>query len=211
VPADGLVTVPGLPVRVAIPRAAALGDDGAALRAVVLRTMAETLYIQGPRAFRVSDAAEREPSLLSSQWALEGTLRWLTADRHEALRLPRLVLAVATLLLALLSLLLYEGPAKLLGTGASFVAGAILAGAAALAAVAVTLLIFGGDDVADAIVRRVVRDLALTVGVVAAIAGAFGIILTVLGMVVRRLDRTREDAWRPEPAPEGRPGRRGGG
>lgn len=193
-PADGRMTVPGLPMRVELTRTEALSEDPAALRALVLTRMSETLYRQGVDAFRAPDAPPRTPSLLSSQWALRGTLNALTAERHAALRTPRLVAAALTLVLAALTIWLQEGPARLLAPGASVIIGALLAGLAALAARLFVFLFFGSEDVVDGVVRMVVRDAAMTVLFAAGPFLAFGVAVTGLGLLARRWDQA-------EPAP----------
>lgn len=200
VPAEGQVTVPGLPVQVNLTRDEALTDDPTALRRTVLTHMSDTLYRDGSTAFRLPDAPETEPSLLSSQWALRGALTWLTAERHDALRIPRLAMIGATLILAALTLWLLEGPSRLLGPGASLIAGGVLAALMAGGAWATGLLFFGSGDVVDDVVRRVVRDGAMTVLIVAALFGGLGVVITVFGMVARRYDEMAPPASR-EPDP----------
>lgn len=193
-PSGGELTVPGLPVPVTLGKDEALSGDSAALRPLILMRMSTTAYRQGSAAFRAPDAKPSSPALFSSQWTLQRTLNLLTADQHRSLKTPRLFAALLTLLLAGLTIALLEGPAKLLGPGASVVAGAVLAAAAAAAARLLGLLFFGGQDVVDGVVRRVLRDGANTVLVVAVVFAAFGLALTALGMLVRRLDQA-------EPAP----------
>lgn len=199
-PQGGALSVPGLPVPVSLSKDEALSGDAATLRPLILTRMSTILYRDGSAAFRAPDAKAPSPSLFGSQWTLQHTLDLLTADQHQALRTPRVIAALLTLLLAGLTIALLEGPAKLLGPGASVVAGAVLAAVAAGVMRLIGLLFFGGQDVVDSVVRRVLRDGANTVLVVALVFAAFGLALTALGVVVRRLDQA-------EPAPFGGRGR----
>ncbi len=203
-PEGGTVVVPGLPIRVEIPREQALNAEPAALRAAALTSMSETLYRQGATAFRAPDAAAPEPSILSSQWALRGTLNILTAERHATYTNARLIAGIVTLLLAGLTIVLQEGPARLLGPGASVLAGALVAAFAALGAWVLAFLFFGGEDVVDDIARRVARDAAVTVALVAAIFAVLGLLVTALGLLARRLDQVEPLPPPARPRPNGR-------
>jgi hypothetical protein len=200
-PEDGAVVVPGLPIHVEIPRGLALTAEPAALRMAVLTRMSDTLYREGAIAFRAPDAAAPEPPILSSQWALQSTLDLLTAQRHQSLRTPRLAALILTLALAALTIVLHEGPARLLGPGAALIAGALIAAFLALAWWALAFLFFGGEDVVDDIVRRVARDSAVTVALVAAAFAVFGLLVTLLGLLARRLDQIEPPAPAPAPPP----------
>ena len=173
VPSDGSVTVPGLPVLVEVGRQEALTASTEQLRALVLDRMAVMLYNQGAPAFRAQDAATREPSLFGSQWALQQTLNALTADRHDAFRIPRLVLIGLTILLGMLAIWLNEGPSRLISPGVSIVVGAVLAALAALVIWLGSRVIFGASNAADEIVRLVARDSAATIAVSAGVYGRF--------------------------------------
>jgi hypothetical protein len=186
-PEEGVV-VPGLPLRVEITPEQALNAEPAALRTVVLTRMSDALYQEGATAFRAPDALAPEPSLLSSQWALQTTLGLLTAERHASLRMPRMIAGILTLVLAGLTILLQEGPARLLSPGVGVLAGSIIAALMALGWWAVAFLLFSGEDVVDDVVRRVARDSAVTVALVAAFFAVLGLLVTLLGLLARRLD-----------------------
>ena len=187
-PPGGRVTVPGLPVPVQVTREEAESDP-AVVRAVVLRRMSEAVYQRGADAFRAPDVQAPAPTLLTSRWALERTLNFLTADRHRSWRIPRLAAAVATLTLGVLAVWLLEGPARLSGPGMSVIAGSVIGGLVALAIRGFALVFYGEDEVGDAIVRLVARDISTTMLVVAGTFLVFGVILTVLGALARRWDQ----------------------
>ncbi|MGH2604602.1 MAG: hypothetical protein ACRDJ9_35085, partial [Dehalococcoidia bacterium] len=206
-PPDGSVTVPGLPVPVQVTRDQAESDP-AQLRTIVLRRMSDAVYEQGASAFRTPDVAASGPTLLSSQWALQRTLNTLTIEYHDSLRIPRIVAGVATVLLFVLTVLLLEGPTRLIGPGVSVIAGSVLGGLGALGIRAVALLFYGEDDVSDAIIRLVARDISNTILVVAGAFLVFGVVLTALGMLTRRWDQPEPMPVQPR-APRARPGQRG--
>lgn len=188
VPADGSVPVRGLPIAVEVSGEEATAD-ATTLRGVVLRRMAERVYTDGAEAFRAPDATAASPSLLSSQWTLQRTLNFLTAGNHDRLRTPRLAGIALTLVLSVLTLLLLEGPNRLIGPGVSLVTGGVVAGLAALVGWGIVLLLFGSDTVVDGVVRRVARDTSVTILVVAGAFGVLGLVLTVLGVAARRIDQ----------------------
>jgi len=196
-PPDGRVPVPGLPVRVEVPREDALNADPSRLRAIVLHRMVETLYQQGAGAFRAEDARAPSPSIFSSQWALQRTLNFLTTARHDSLDTQRLVVALAALVLVALTIWLHEGPSRLVGPGVSIVVGSLLAGGGALVAWLGTRLVFGGDNAVDDIVRIVVRDSAFTIAVVCATFAGFGIAILVMGLIIGRADQAAGDGGDP--------------
>lgn len=188
VPADAAVPVRGLPIPIEVSGEEA-GSDATTLRGIVLRRMAERVYTDGAEAFRAPDATAASPGLLSSQWTLQRTLNFLTAGSHDRLRLPRLGAIGATLLLAVLTLLLLEGPNRLIGPGVSLVTGGVLAALAGLVVWGGVLLLFGSETVVDGVVRRVARDTSVTILVVAGAFGALGLVLTALGVAARRVDQ----------------------
>lgn len=206
-PPDGRVTVPGLPVPVQVTRDEAESDP-AALRATVLRRMSESVYQQGPQAFRAPGSRAPDPTILSSQWALQRTLDSLTAGRHDALRFPRLAAIALTVLLAVLTIWLMEGPARLTGPGVSIIAGSILGGLFALGMRVFAILFYGEDEVGDAIVRLVARDTSTTLLYVAGSFLVFGVIVTVLGALARRWDQA-QPSLAPVDRREALPRRRG--
>ena len=207
-PPDGRVTVPGLPIPVQVTREEAESDP-AALRAVVLRRMAEAAYVEGPAAFRAEGGTTPAPTILTSQWALQQALGFLTAGRHDAFALPRLAAIVATLTLAALAVWLFEGPARLSGPGVSLIAGSVIGAFVALLIRGVAIALYGEDEVGDAIVRLVARDTSMTMLYVALTFLAFGIIVSIVGAMARRWDQAQ-----PAMTPQGRvqpwwPDRRG--
>lgn len=205
-----MVAVPGLPLSVEVTRDEALNADTAALRATVLARMSDRLYRSGASAFRAPGASEGSPSLLGTQWVLQGTLNLLTERRHNALRLPHLAAIGVTALLALAALWLNEGPARLTGPGVSLVAGAAFAALVTGGAWGMTYVLFSSGDVVDTLVRRVARDSSTTVLLVALTFATLGVIVTGLGLLARRLDS--DPAYYPPPAADQRRvGPKGGG
>lgn len=200
--------VPGLPLPVEVTRDQALNADTATLRTAVLARMSDQLYQSGASAFRAAGASAGSPSLLGSQWVLQGTLNLLTERRHEALRLPHLAAIGVAALLALAALWLNEGPARLIGPGVSLVAGAAFAALVTGGAWGLTYLLFSSGDVVDTLVRRVARDSSITVLLVALTFAALGVIVTGLGLLARRLDN--EPVY-PSPVADRRVGPKGGG
>jgi hypothetical protein len=208
-PPDGRVTVPGLPIPVQVTREEAESDPSA-LRAVVLRRMAEAIYQQGTDAFQAEGGRAPGPTILSSQWALQQALNFLTESRHDSLAVPRLALIVATLVLAVLAVWLFEGPARLSGPGISMIAGSIIGAVVALVIRGSAIAFYGEDEVADAIVRLVARDTSMTMLYVALTFLAFGIIVAVVGALARRWDQAQPTATAPAARGTPRPtGRRG--
>jgi hypothetical protein len=189
-PPDGLVTVPGLPIAVQVTRVEAESEPDA-LRATVLRRMSDAVYADGTDAFRAPDAEQPTPTILTSQWALQRALNFLTASQHQSLEVPRLIAGIATLLLAVLTIWLLEGPARLSGPGLSAVIGSVLGGGFALAIWAAATLFYGQDAVGDQIVRTVARDTAVTLLIVAGAFFTFGAVVAVMGAVAARLDQAQ--------------------
>jgi hypothetical protein len=208
-PPDGRVTVPGLPIAVQVTREEAEGDPDA-LRSVVLRRMSDAVYEQGAAAFRAPGAEPPSPTILTSQWAVQRSFDFLTADQHASLRMPRLIALIATLVLAVLTIWLLEGPARLSGPGVSVIVGSVIGALFALGMRLVANLFYGEETVGDEIVRLVARGASTTVLVVAGTFFVFGVVLAVLGALAGRWDQAQ-----PETAPVGRgesrrvPGRRG--
>jgi hypothetical protein len=114
-----------------------------------------------------------------------------TATRHDALRLPRIVAAAATVALGLLAIWLFEGPARLTGPGVSVIAGSVIGGATALAIRGVALVLYGEDEVADAIVRDIAAAISMTMLLVALTFLAFGVIVTLVGVFAGRIDQAQ--------------------
>jgi hypothetical protein len=198
-PPDGRVTVPGLPIPVQVTREEAESDP-AALRAVVLQRMAEAIYQRGTDAFQAEGGRTPAPTILSSQWALQQALNFLTKERHDSLAVPWLALIVTTVVLAGLAVWLFEGPARLSGPGISVITGSIIGAVVALLIRGSAIAFYGEDEVADSIVRLVARDTSMTMLVVALTFLAFGIIVTIVGALARRWDQAQPGA----PAPVGR-------
>ncbi|MGE3600639.1 MAG: hypothetical protein AB7N70_34365 [Dehalococcoidia bacterium] len=194
-PPDGPVAVPGLPIGVEVTRAEAEMEPDA-LRETVLQRMSDAVYERGTEAFRVPGSDPPSPTILTSQWALERALDFLTADQHAAFRLPRLIAAIATLILAVLTIWLLEGPARLTGPGVSVMMGSAIGAAFALGMRLAATVFYGEDAVGDAIVRLVTRDTSTTILIVAGAFFVFGAILTIMGVVAARLDQAQ-----PEMAP----------
>jgi hypothetical protein len=206
-PPDGSVGVPGLPIPVQVTRDEAESDP-AQLRVLVLRRMSDAVHQQGASAFRTPGVAASEPTLLSSQWALQRAINTLTAEYHDSLRIPRIVAGVATLLLFVVTVLLLEGPARLIGPGVSVIAGSVFGGLGGLSIRVVALLFYGEDDVSDAVIRLVARDISNTILFVAGTFLVFGVVLTVLGVLARRWDQPEPMPVQPR-APRARPGQGG--
>jgi len=189
-PQDGSVTMPGLPVAVTVTRREAEADP-TTLRTTLLQRMSAALYEQGASAFLAPGATAPSPTLLSSRWALQRSLEFLTAEQHDTLRLPRLIAAVATLVLAVLTIWLLEGPSRLSGPGVSLIVGSVIGGLFAGGIRLGALAFYGSDTVADSIVRLVARDTANTLFYVAGAFFVFGLVLTLLGRLAGRLDRAQ--------------------
>lgn len=185
---DESIPVPGLPLRVAVPRQAAAAG-GEELRRATVDAMTRTVYAEGQAAFRVPDApAEGALALFSSQWAVRRTLDTLTRGAHQKLVWMRTALAVALVALLVLLALQVDGPRRLLAVGSALAMGAALAAAGALLArLAVWLFTSGDGGVAGAVVAGTARDLAMTVAVTAAIAVIAGLALAACGTAVSRV------------------------
>lgn len=208
-PPDGSVAVPGLPVVVEVTREEAESDPEV-LRATVLRRMSDAVYEQGTDAFRAPGAESPSPTILTSQWAVQRSLDFLTADRHESLRLPRLVALIATLVLAVLTVWLLEGPARLSGPGVSVIAGSVIGAVFALGMRLAARVFYGEDTVGDEIVRLVARDASTTVLIVAGSFFVFGVLVALMGALAGRWDQSQPDRAAVERAqPRRQPGRRG--
>ena len=208
-PPDGTVAVPGLPIAVEVTRDEATMEPDA-LRTLVLQRMSGAVYERGTEAFRAPGVAPPSPTILTSQWALERSLDFITANQHASFRLPRLIAAVATLILAILTIWLLEGPARLTGPGVSVMVGSAIGGAFALGMRLASVVFYGEDAVGDAIVRLVARDTSTTILVVAGAFFFFGAILTIMGVIAARLDQAQpEMAPRERAAPRRMPGGRG--
>lgn len=189
-PTDRPATVPGLPIAVEVSRDESVMEPDA-LRALVLQRMSDAAYERGTEAFRAPGAASPSPTILTSQWALARSLDFITAEQHAAFRLPRLIAAVATLVLAILTIWLLEGPARLTGPGVSMMVGSAIGAAFALGMRLASVVFYGEDAVGDAIVRLVARDTSTTILIVAGAFFFFGAILTIMGVVAARLDQAQ--------------------
>ncbi len=207
-PADGRVTVPGLPIAVEVTREETESEPDA-LRATVLHRMSDAMYDQGTNAFLAPGSSPPSPTILTSQWAVERSLVFLTADQHASLRLPRLIAAIATLVLAVLTVWLLEGPGRLTGPGVSVMAGSAIGALFAVGMRVASIVFYGEDAVGDAIVRMVARDTSTTILVVAGAFFVFGAVLTAMGVVAGRLDQAQPDMASRQRAPRRMPGERG--
>lgn len=201
--ADASVPVPGLPMTIAVPRQSA-AQGGDTLREAALDGLVGRVYAQGHAAFRAPDATEHSsPALFSSQWALWRTLGLLTGPSHHRLTLAALGLAVLALVSAALLALRVDSERRGVAAGSAVAAGALLAALGALLARLVVWL-FASDpsDIASTVVGRAAHDLTMTVVVTAAVAGAGGILLAVVGAITARMFAApvRPHASQPQPA-----------
>ncbi len=190
----GPVPVPGLPLTVEVPaEAAQAGGDH--LRGAVVAAMTRAVYRSGSVAFRGTAGAGSSATPLTRVWLLDHTLNLLSAPSHRRLVWWRTAaLAVATVLAVALAVV--AGPWRMaVAVGSAVAAGAIFAVLLTAGVWAgVALLLSGTNDVTEAVIDRVVHDVAMTVlgtGLIAALAGT---VLAAAGALLRRHGRGQDAA-----------------
>lgn len=187
------VTVPGVPMAVAVPREA-VAVGGPPLRDAVLAAMAARVYRDGHAAFRAVDAPAAGPqNLFSSQWAVQRSLDPFTEGAHQRLSLFRLIAAAAAALLLVALLLLVQGNHRLVALGSALAAAALLAGVVALAARAAAWLLtsFYGE-VAAAVVNRAAHTITIGIAAGALVVLVAGVAVAAIGVVSERAARPVE-------------------
>lgn len=193
-PSDAEVPVRGLPIEVTLPRDTALNADATQIRDEVLAAMTAEVYAEGGSAFRAPDAPPGSPNLLSGQWMLHRAFGLLSDGAHDAVRTPRLIALGAAIIFGALTLLLLEGPARLMGPGVAVAVGAVLAALLSGGTLGAVMLLFSGDSVVDGVIRRVTRETIETVLVVAVILAVFGGAVALAGLLLGRMDRAASAA-----------------
>lgn len=197
----GTVRIPGLPLTVEVPRAAAEAG-GADLRQATVNAAARRLYLEGPLAFRAPDARSGDTrAWFTSQWALRGAIDVLTRGAHEWFSRARSAAGVLAALALALMIVQLDSRQRLAGVGSAVLVGAMLAGfVLVLARVGVWLTVPGGSHAVEgAVVERVARDVVFTTGLVAVIAAGAGTLLMATGaMATRRLAASQRRMPHPE-------------
>lgn len=178
------VPVPGLPLAVEVPRAAAV-QGGSDLRRAALDTMVRRVYADGHRALRAADAPPEGPlGLFSSQWAVRRALDTMTAGNHQRIALLRSVVGAGALILIGLLAVQVDAERRSLAVGSALAAAGVTAAAAALLGRLGTWLFTTGDsDLASAVLARVAHDITATAVLVAAVAVVAGAIIAATGVV----------------------------
>ncbi len=179
------VPVPGLPLTVEVPSEAARAG-GEVLRREVVSALTRAVYRSGSAAFRGDSVAGPAGAPLGRAWLLGHALDLLSGSGHTRLAWWRtLALGVAAVLAAGLAAARPRGTA--VAVGSAMAAGALFAVVLTAGAWAgLALLLSGNDDATEAVLDRVMHDVAMTVigtGLVVALAGT---VLAAAGVLSRR-------------------------
>lgn len=192
------VALPGLPLTVEVPRAAALAG-GERLRAATVEQAARGAYRDGPSVFHAEDAKGGAVGLFTTQWSVRRSFSFLTAGTHQRLVTARMVVLVLTVGATLLFLLIVDRSRWLVASGSVCIAGAALAVAALLGARAlVWVLMSGSGGAASAVTARIARDVLFTSGAVALVVGVAGVVLVLLGVLFARSGDGQRSGMREE-------------
>ena len=155
--AGGEVSVPGFPLDVRVPAAAA--GDRAALRAAVLAASAALVRVQGSAAFHDPEGAPAETSTLSSAGLMRALIDGLTADRHDRWAGFVRPLGLLSVLLGAAVLVLGVGYGRFVRFGLVLVAAAVVVVVPAVA-LRVGLGVVGDDDIVGDEARAIAQSLA---------------------------------------------------